>query len=70
MRGVADGDVTAVRELDRIENALIPQDECAIKSVKKMMDFIEANHARDNQVNRDDIVQQGGNDEDQDAGQK
>jgi len=35
-----------------------------------MMDFIEANYARDNQVNRDDIVQQGGNDEDQDTSQK
>ena len=40
------------------------------KSFQEMMDFIEANYARDNQVNRDDIVQQGGNEEDQDASQK
>jgi hypothetical protein len=44
---------------------------CAgFKSFQEMMDFIEANYARDNQVNRDDIVQQGGNEEDQDASQK
>lgn len=35
-----------------------------------MMDFVEANYARDNKVNRYDIIQQGGNDEDQDASQK
>jgi len=38
--------------------------------IKKMMDRIEANYARDDQINRDDIVQQRGNDEDQDARQK
>jgi hypothetical protein len=39
-------------------------------SVQKMMDFIETDYARDDQVNRDDIVQKSGNDEDQDASQK
>jgi hypothetical protein len=42
----------------------------ALKSVQKMMEFVEANYARNNQINRDDIVQQGGNDENQNASQK
>jgi hypothetical protein len=35
-----------------------------------MIDFVEAHRASDNQVNRDDIVQQSWSDENQDAGQK
>jgi hypothetical protein len=41
----------------------------ALQSVKKMMDRIEANYTRDDQINRYDIVQKRGNDEDQDASQ-
>jgi hypothetical protein len=39
----------------------------SFKSAQKMIDFIEANYARDNQVNCDNIVQKSGNNEDQDA---
>ena len=35
-----------------------------------MIDFVEANRTRHDQVNGDDIVQQGRGDEDQDAGQE
>jgi hypothetical protein len=40
------------------------------KSNHKMIDFVEANGASDDQVNCDDIVQQSWSDEDQDTSQK
>jgi hypothetical protein len=48
----------------------LPKTDARGQSVQKMMDFIETDYARDNQVNCDDIVQKSGNDEDQHASQK